>query len=200
MHYCGFCGKGAFPSRAGLNRHVAHSVNCEKAERQERETYAMNLWKNLPDPSYIEHLPPAPPPILEDEEIVNTPDITLEDDLLGIEDHLANQEENPPGIENAPDSARLRVTVQDAEEGDKEAESSFYIEEFPANLGAGAVWGKEVPFFEKLWREQEETGSSRWGPFEDQDEWELAKWLIKNVGHKQINAFLNLKIVSYSPF
>jgi hypothetical protein len=180
-------------------------VNCDKAERQERETFATNLWKNLPDPSYNEHIPPTSPPILEDDEIVNMPDITLEDDLLGVEDDLNNtmvaQEDTPPGNENAPDqSARLHVTIQDAEEGDKEAESAFYIEEFPANLGAGAVWGKDVPFFEKLWREQEENGSSRWGPFEDQDEWELAMWLIRNVGHKQINAFLNLKIVSSHHF
>ena len=63
----------------------------------------------------------------------------------------------------------LRATVEDA----------YYIEEFPANLSAGAVWGEEVPVFEKLQQEQKEKGSSWWGPFENQDEWELAKCLFK---------------------
>lgn len=54
---------------------------------------------------------------------------------------------------------------------------------------AQAVWGEEVPFFEKLRREQEKSGTSKWGPFEDQDEWELAEWLIRNIGQKQMDAF-----------
>jgi hypothetical protein len=34
------------------------------------------------------------------------------------------------------------------------------------------------------------------GPFKDDAEWELAKWLIKNVGHAQADALLKLSIVS----
>ena len=34
------------------------------------------------------------------------------------------------------------------------------------------------------------------GPFNDDAEWELAKWLIKNVGHAQVDTFLKLSIVS----
>jgi hypothetical protein len=34
------------------------------------------------------------------------------------------------------------------------------------------------------------------GPFKDNAEWELAKWLIKNVGHAQADALLKLSIVS----
>jgi hypothetical protein len=72
-----------------------------------------------------------------------------------------------------------------------------YIEEFPANLGAGAVWGEEVPLFEKIRQQQERNNTSPWGPFEDQEEWELAEWLIRNVGQKQTDAFLNLNIVRF---
>ena len=57
-----------------------------------------------------------------------------------------------------------------------------------------------MPFFEKLWQEQDESGSSRWGPFEDQDEWELGMWLVRNVGHKQIDAFSGLNIVGSHHF
>lgn len=34
------------------------------------------------------------------------------------------------------------------------------------------------------------------GPFKNEGEWELAKWLIKNIGHTQTEAFLQLPIVS----
>ena len=157
------------------------------------------MWKNAPSPPNIEHHPQleALPKILEEAEIPDIPDKTLEDDLLGLEDDLANTfmglpPENPPENEGAH--------LQDAVDVEKASDSAVFIEDFPANLGAGAVWGEDVPYFEKLWQKQEENQSSRWGPFEDEDEWELAKWLISNVGHKQINAFSSLKIVGSHRF
>ncbi|KAI6043566.1 hypothetical protein EDC04DRAFT_2600033 [Pisolithus marmoratus] len=33
-----------------------------------------------------------------------------------------------------------------------------------------------------------------WGPFKSEEEWELVKWLIKNVGHGQADQFLWLNI------
>jgi hypothetical protein len=65
------------------------------------------------------------------------PDITLEDDLLGLEDDLANTRGSQPDMIVAPDNVIPLVT-----------------------------------FFENLRREQKETRSSRWGPFEDEDKGE----------------------------
>jgi hypothetical protein len=155
------------------------------------------MWKSAPDASNTEQHPPtSPPPILEDNEISNMPDITLEDDVLGLEvqDDLANTRGPQPDT-MAPDNEVQPVTAEDVDDVDEEPNSTCYIEEFDINFGAGAVWGEDVPFFEKLRREQQETGSSQWGPFEDEDEWELAKWLIRNVGQKQTDAYLNLVIV-----
>jgi hypothetical protein len=164
----------------------------------------MNMWDNTPAPSLRNTVrtPPGSPHILDEEELPNMPDITLEDDLHGLEEDLDNARRSQPpqpatiipegpGLMGAePES--LRATVEDAS-----VEDANYVEEFPANLGAGAVWGEEVPFFEKLRRDQEIDGASRWGPFEDQDEWELSKWLIRNIGQSQINDFLNLNIVMW---
>ena len=86
-----------------------------------------------------------------------------------------------------------RATVDDAE--DEDEESVYYVEEFPMNLGAGAVLGEEVLFFEKIRLGQVNNGTSQWAPFEDQDEWKLAEWLIGNIHQKQTDAFLNLNIV-----
>jgi hypothetical protein len=171
-------------------------VNCNKAARQKWGNYATNIWDNAPGPSNIEPQPPASPLILENDDM---PDITLDEVLQGVEHDLANTEETQPDIitppetrpaQPQPSTSRATASEEDTEDKDEE-----YVEEFPGNFGAGAIWGEEVPFFETLRREQEESGTSEWGPFEDQDEWELAEWLIRNIGQKQTDAFLNLNIV-----
>jgi hypothetical protein len=59
------------------------------------------LWKNAPGSSTIEQ-----PPILEDDEIRNMPDITLEEDLLGLEDDLTNTSVPLPLPPNTPPNTR----------------------------------------------------------------------------------------------
>jgi hypothetical protein len=202
MQFCGFCGKGPFPSSSTLNKHIRHSVNCNEAARQKWGIYSTNIWKNAPGHSEVEQDRAGFPPILEDEETVNMPDISLDNDLLALEDDFINtigpqpdmvpEKETPPVHHNP-----LHVTVEHAIDSDKE---SYYIEQFPAEFGAGAIWGEDIPFFEKVLRKQQESGSSLWGPFEDEDEWDLAKWLIRNVGQNQINSFLKLNVVSSHHF
>lgn len=116
------------------------------------------------------------------------PDITLEEDLQEVDLELPTLPETQPAQPQP-----FRATVDDAE--DEDEESVYYVEEFPMNLGAGAVLGEEVPFFEKVRLGQVKNGTSQWAPFEDQDEWKLAEWLIGNIGQKQTDAFLNLNIV-----
>ena len=94
----------------------------------------------------------------------------------------------------------INGTVEDVEIADKESAPTYYIEEYPGNLGGGAVWEEDIPFFERIWLDQQANGTSRWGPFDNQDEWELAQWLVRNVGQKQINALLNMKIVRFRLF
>ena len=122
-------------------------MNCNKVARQKWGSYATNIWDNAPGPSDIEQQPPASPPILEDDESANMPDITLEEELQGLEDDLADTRGlqpdtvTPPGPEMPPaQPEHRRATVEDAE--DEEEESAYYIEEFPASSGAGAVWGE----------------------------------------------------------
>ena len=200
MHFCGFCGKGPFSSSSALNKHTRHSVNCNEAAHKKWGHFATNMWKNAPGPSNIEQHPPTLPPFLENEETANIPDMTLEDDLLGLEANvfygLGQQPDVEPEHENQPVQRDcLHVTVEHGMDNEKESAATYFIEEFSADLGAGAVLGEDIPFFDKILRKQQEDGSSLWGPFEDQEEWDLAKWLIKNVGQKQINAVLNLKII-----
>ncbi|KAG1779091.1 hypothetical protein EV702DRAFT_1178629 [Suillus placidus] len=48
--------------------------------------------------------------------------------------------------------------------------------------------------FEGYKRDQEEGSEHPWSPFEDTEEWDLAQWLIKNLGQTRTDEFLKLPI------
>ncbi|KAJ7147090.1 hypothetical protein C8R43DRAFT_1196388 [Mycena crocata] len=63
-------------------------------------------------------------------------------------------------------------------------------------VGAGATYGRGKTAFEIIRDEEILTGGTVLGPFRDDDEWQLAKWLIKHVGHTATDEFLKLSIIS----
>jgi hypothetical protein len=70
-----------------------------------------------------------------------------------------------------------------------------YVEPFPEEACAGASCGRAWTLFESIRDEQALDGAEMLGPFESDAEWQLAKWLIKNIGHNQAEEFLKLPIV-----
>ncbi|KAJ6552943.1 hypothetical protein B0H19DRAFT_1210996 [Mycena capillaripes] len=65
-----------------------------------------------------------------------------------------------------------------------------------AKLGAGATFGAGKTAFELIRDDEILKGGTVLGPFQDDDEWQLAKWLIKHVGHTATEEFLKLSIIS----
>jgi len=51
--------------------------------------------------------------------------------------------------------------------------------------------------FEAIRAAQEEKGLDVWGPFKDGREWELVRWLMRNVGKSGIEEFTNLSMVTF---
>ncbi|KAF8815633.1 hypothetical protein BYT27DRAFT_7004352, partial [Phlegmacium glaucopus] len=49
--------------------------------------------------------------------------------------------------------------------------------------------------FEILKDKQEAANEPPWAPFESREEWELATWLMKNVGQKSTDEYLKLPII-----
>jgi hypothetical protein len=56
--------------------------------------------------------------------------------------------------------------------------------------------GTEKTKFEKICDKQKMEGLEPHAPFADEEEWELVKWLMKNVGQMKADNFLKLPIVS----
>ena len=55
---------------------------------------------------------------------------------------------------------------------------------------------KKKTLFEKIQDDQTAQGVNHWAPFNNQDEWDLARWLNQNVGQKATDEYLKLAIVS----
>jgi hypothetical protein len=97
-----------------------------------------------------------------------------------------------------PPSYRTTVEeVEDEDAGPPRAKHQLDFEKAPGVRGtAGKVVREEKTEFEKIRDDQILTGAEVLGPFKDDAEWELAKLLIKKLGHSDIDAFLKLDIVS----
>ncbi|KZT18788.1 hypothetical protein NEOLEDRAFT_1079352 [Neolentinus lepideus HHB14362 ss-1] len=49
--------------------------------------------------------------------------------------------------------------------------------------------------FERILREQQERGAGVFDPFKDEEEWQLARWLVTHVGQTATDSFLKLPII-----
>jgi hypothetical protein len=206
MPYCSFCGKQC-ANDPGLERHIANAPECKKASSEIFGQYANTIWDDIPAiPNNMEQQPDAPAdfPVLPDFHLEE--DIHLDDDFQIAEEALNDDEFNlhqqfppppPPHDEPQPHSQQAAVEPE-VPSNEEIKDGGRYIENFPEEYLAGATWGRGKPLFESLDEERREEGGSHWAPFEDEDEWQLAEWLIRNVGQKQTDNFLRLPIVSLS--
>lgn len=91
---------------------------------------------------------------------------------------------------------RHRVTVEDVpdcEEGG--LPKKVWIEDFPGD--AGRPDGTSETLFERMRSEKTKAGDSPWAPFEDEEEWQLAHWLVTSgLTQSSIEKYLKLPIVS----
>jgi hypothetical protein len=114
----------------------------------------------------------------------------LDNDIDGA---IIEPQQPTPNNAPAPASTLRRATVEEVL--DKGKPGTHYIEEYPADKKAGAAFGQGTPEFEDI-REKLDANGTPWGSFEDEEDWSLAEWLMKNVGQTQAETFLKLPIVS----
>ncbi|KAF7344304.1 hypothetical protein MVEN_01722000 [Mycena venus] len=109
--------------------------------------------------------------------------------------------DTPPGSPGSPSPApdpalnagkRRRATVEEVEDEEDER----YVEDFPKDMNAGEWRERCKTYFQKLRDEQKDAGNAPWYPFETEDEWELAKWLMTSgLSQKKTDEYLKLKVV-----
>src|ERR1700738_590988 len=179
-----------FKTARSLKLHITKSKLCGKLWEEE-------LNRELPTDLQVGKTPitgpghhPFPNVTLDAfSDASNMPSLPIQSDRNDLDslhphspDHLADQQEPP--------AKKVRVTVEEAE--DEQAPRRFI---FNYHGNAAQVQNIGETEFQEFYKSQEALGHSPWHPFESQDEWQLAEWLMKRVNQTGIEEFLNLEIV-----
>ncbi|KIO14800.1 hypothetical protein M404DRAFT_93262, partial [Pisolithus tinctorius Marx 270] len=49
--------------------------------------------------------------------------------------------------------------------------------------------------FEEMKKTEQKNNNNQWAPFQNENEWDLARFLMKNMGQTKIDEFLKLSLV-----
>lgn len=178
---CGFCLK-ELSNAKHIALHIANTPKCRKARDRE-----------------VNHRSPSPSVEIFSNTNARDPDPTMADNADGFAwddeanlDHVSSEQlgENDDMIPNQ---------LQLAEVEDEDA-SGRYAEEYNPEDVAHILRESQTTF-ETIKEDQKYARLAKkpWAPFEDNDEWQLAQFLIKEVSQTAANKYLKLSIVSEQP-
>lgn len=182
MAVCPYCGV-SFNSTVNVHQHQTQAAQCRK-QRDAKFGNALNRVRRKKRTD--EHDTPIHSNPAMDVDMTD-----VEPTMAAMEDLQAGGQE--PDVNVEPDNDALPPRIVEVD--DVDAPRTRWRECCPVETQAGAASGTGKTTFERIRDEQILTGAEVLGPFKDDAEWELAKWLIKNVGHTAADALLKLPIV-----
>ncbi|KAJ7810821.1 hypothetical protein B0H13DRAFT_2384353 [Mycena leptocephala] len=185
---CDFC-KKVFDSWDNVTRHKKNAPECRRKtnqnleqvlERLRAERRVKDIAKKARQNGSGTSAPFEPPSASEDVEM------NFDDG-----DHAPQENDSgePDAIPPLPAPAHAPGSIPQTGSGRKR-----WRETVPGHGGATYGLGKTV--FEEIRDNEILKGAEVLGPFKDEAEWELAKWLIKHVGHTAADEFLKLSIIA----
>ncbi|KAJ7775451.1 Zn-finger domain-containing protein [Mycena metata] len=183
---CPYCFR-TVPTLGGVNKHVVKSPYC-RAKWQETLTGSSTFGVDQeeadePDP------PRTPSPVPSDD---------AEDDPMGLADDFVPppRAESPAPPEPNPQSRR--ATVEEVLDEDDPQNFGRFVEPYEdlasGRPAAGRPLREGETLFERMKTRQQENGWTEFSPFRDSDEWDLARWLSKNVNQTATDEYLQLPI------
>jgi hypothetical protein len=187
MPNCIYCGVHQHP-RANVKRHVKLSPRCHQAfieQISEFNTNAANEDSGEDAASESD---------LENEAGQSSRSLQEEEEITVEEQHVSpsmgtGEHDRQPYVEDAVD--------EDDEPGtrgwNQGVDNMRYIESYPDPAGVPIDPRPGPTKFEKILKSEGDSGP--WGEFKSEGKWQLAKWLLQNVGHNQLLKFLDLPIV-----
>lgn len=170
IHRCHFC-KRRLPTEKGVSRHIQNTPAC-------RERWNAAVYR-----------PSASGLGLKD---------TLqqwESEHMDIDIPLSDIPPSPADVPPLPPLPVRSHSVEIEEDLDEDdIRVKQFVQKYPRLVGTVLAQGQTV--FEKWEAENRKSHLEPFAPFASQEEWELAVWLIQNVGHNRIEEFLKLAMVS----
>lgn len=189
INTCGFCGHN-IPTINGMKKHCARKADCRAKYYAQVEQSAFTVWDNEVECNAPQRSP-SPIPMESDSESLMG-DNPLEGDNF-VPERLHERTVSPDVGAETSFRPSKRARVEDAED-DEAPNISRYTEEYPGNIASTLGEGKTK--FEELREYQKMEGLNADDPFSDDEEWELVRWLMKNVGQNKTDEYLKLPIVS----
>ncbi|KAJ7174921.1 Zn-finger domain-containing protein [Mycena filopes] len=183
---CPYCFRPV-PTLGGVNKHIVKSPYCRQ---KWQDTLSGESTVSVDQDEADDPLPPrTPSPVPSDD---------AQDDPMGIADDFIPppRVESPPPPEPIPQSRR--ATVEEVLDEDDPQNFARYVEPYEdlaaGRPAAGRPLRKGETLFEGMRRKQARDGMTEFAPFKDGDEWDLARWLSKNVNQTATEEYLQLPI------
>lgn len=213
---CPYC-RRIFNNAHRLRQHFSLRRKCGIQENAHLErSQAIFRERGVFAASHISHMDSAIPVTHEVSEAMDSDTGINDTTLLNTESQevLANDADSlisDSHIPNSiiPDSATTHLNIPNVSPSLSSEDNEFdaggmpqqpWIESYPVQNGihAGHVYSQRATYFEELKTQRESQGFSKWAPFKDEEEWELAQWLIRSgLSQTAIDEFLKLAVVSY---
>lgn len=168
------------PTQKAINQHIQLTPACKKAY-DDQLTAICGSPSPRPSRKHQERSPSPPAPILDDGDDTG---MQAADDFV--------PPVNPVPVQ--PQSKRARVEEVEDEDCVPRPHYTRFVRPYPRPVGTPIR--KEKTKFETLLEQQAADGKQPWEPFASKDEWQLATWLMANVGQTATDEYLKLPIVS----
>ncbi|KAJ7148839.1 hypothetical protein C8R46DRAFT_1310948 [Mycena filopes] len=199
---CQYC--GVHPRTAqGLRSHLTQSRSCRKKQLDEYGAAAAESESSESESgTALENRDIVQPRDGDGDENADdaigpgAPQSDNEDTYFALDPPFPNRDSAPPRYSPPPpiDSnprKNKRASVEDVED-----EDARWIQPFPESYEAGAILRRCDTQFEKIREQQRKDGRAPWYPFESEDEWEMARWLMTSgLSQEKVDEYLKLKKV-----
>jgi hypothetical protein len=200
MPTCRFCSE-SFTTAANVQKHQSQAPNClKKVEEEFRAISRLRRERreNTSRPPFSACGNTDFGPTAEADS-----EVELSDNILAVTaaQEPAETEWSEPHGEPVIDwDATAPNRMVEIEDEDVYTRKNVKRTLFPVKNGSkpGHAYRLGKTLFQSIRDDQVFRNVEVLGPFKDNEEWELAKWIIKNVGHAQADTLLKLSIVSQS--
>ncbi|KAI6039427.1 hypothetical protein EDC04DRAFT_2895221 [Pisolithus marmoratus] len=192
-HHCDYCLK-PITTLAGIKQHISQSTTCQQQWNQVLEHMA-DVAVSADNDHQM------------DNRLDNTPGIPSDwynesdgsdagGDIFSIEEGLLVQQLWAVAPKPDPESRHTSVE-DDIEDGTSPANAGHFVKQYTGI--AAQIFSSWPTVFEEMEKAEYKNCRSQWSPFQSEEEWDLAHFLMKNVGQMKIDEFLTLSLIHAGP-
>ncbi|KIO00551.1 hypothetical protein M404DRAFT_29479 [Pisolithus tinctorius Marx 270] len=184
-HHCDYCLK-TISTLAGVKRHISQLAACQQQWKQVLEgtasTASVDKDHQLDD-GQLEYMP----------NLASDWHYEPSNDGLDLLEGPLVQQFQPCAEPEHFDPLPRHASVEDVKDGSSLASDGRFIKQYTGF--ATRILGSCATMFEEMEKTEQKNNNNQWAPFQNKNDWDLAHFLMKNMGQTKINEFLKLSLV-----